>query len=140
MARHTLYAYVDGSDLHDVEDMLIARLGKFVGSREWVCSDVVIVNQHGDPNDPSLGPDDLPDWDLGLNLALPDPGVEQPGWFADIESTAQLLGQLHAQTGRDFIIGIGDSERGISEDLFFVDSAEPDVSVLRQVVGVGDVA
>lgn len=140
MSRHTFYAYVDGSDLHDLEETLFSRLNAFVGSRDWVCSNVVIVNQHGDPNDPSLGPDDLPDWDLGLNFALPDPGAERAGWFTDIESTAQFLGQLHADTGREFIIGIGDSERGISEDLFFVDSPTPDLSALRKIIGVGEVA
>lgn len=140
MPRHALYAYVDGSDLHDVEAVLMKRLSSFLDSHAWVCSDAKVVNQHGDADDPSLGPDDLPDWDIGLNFALPDPGSEIPGWFADIEATAQFLAQLHVDTGRDFIIGIGDTTTGVSDDLFFVQSASPDLAKLRQIIGVGDVS
>ena len=140
MSRHVLFAYVDGNDLHDVESVLMERLTSFIDSRTWVCTDAKVVNQHGDPNDPSLGPEDLPDWDIGLNFALPDAGAETPGWYADIKATAQFLGQLHTETGRDFIIGIGDTSTGISEDLFFVDSASSDLAKLRQIIGVGDVS
>ena len=140
MSRHVLFAYVDGNDLHDVESVLMERLASFIDSRAWVCTDAKVVNQHGDPDDPSLDPEDLPDWDIGLNFTLPDPGAETPGWFTDIEATAQFLGQLHMDTTRDFIIGIGDTSTGISEDLYFVDSASPDLDKLRQIIGVGDVS
>ena len=140
MSRHVLYAYVDGSDLHDIESVLMDRLSSFIDSRSWVCADPKVVNQHGDPSDPSLGPEDLPDWDIGLNFTLPDPGAETPSWFTDIEETARFLGRLHVDTGRDFIIGIGDTSTGISDDLFFVQSANPDLGKLRQIIGVGDVS
>ena len=140
MSRHVLYAYVDGSDLHDTESALMERLSAFIASRSWVCTDTKVVNQRGSTDDPSLGPDDLPDWDIGLNFALPDPRAETPGWFADVEDTVRFLGQLHVDTGRDFIVGTGDTTTGIAEDLFFVQSASPDLSKLRQIIGVGDVS
>lgn len=138
MPRHTLYAYVEGSDLYDIESQLVDQLTSFVASRSWVCSDAWVVNQRGDSKDPSLGPDDLPDWDLGINIALPDPGSETPGWYADVEETARYLAELHAATGRDFVIGIDDSVTGIAEDLFFIESDTIDLAKLRQMIGVGE--
>lgn len=142
MSRCVLYAYVDGNDLHEVESFLVERLSTFIESREWICTGAKVVNQHGDPNDPSLNPEDLPDWDIGLNITLPDPGKETPGWFADIEDAALFLGQLHRDTGRDFVIGIGDTTTGVADDLFFVNSSNPDPDLfkLRQIIGVGDVS
>jgi hypothetical protein len=136
MSRHTLYAYVEGSDLHDVAETLNLRLSAFLASREWHCAKVWLVNQSR-PDDPSLQPGDLPDWELGINLELPDPGRERPGWFSDIEAIARFFGVLHKDTGRCFVIGIGDNDTRISEDLFFVESASPDLSQLRQIIGVG---
>jgi hypothetical protein len=81
----------------------------------------------------------LPLWDLGLNLQLPDPGTESPGWFADVEAVAQFLGTLHRECGRDFIIGIADMRTGITENLFDLSTDSPDLSKLRVIIGVGDV-
>ena len=87
MARHILYAYVCGSDLTDIADELLAAFGRFVASRTWVCDEPRPVNQRR-ADDPSLRPGDLPDWDIGLNITLPDPGHETPGWFSDIAHSA----------------------------------------------------
>ena len=139
MARHTFYAYVDGADLEDVADMLDARFDEFIASRNWVAGCASVVNQrHGEET--CTQPGDLPLWDLGLNLELPDPGTERPGWFADVEAIAQFLGTLHQQFGRDFIIGIADSQTRITEDLFDVSTHSPDLVQLRAIIGVGDVA
>jgi hypothetical protein len=137
MARHTLYAYVDGSDLDEVADDIESRVTQFVRETGWRHANPRLVNQRR-KNDPTLGPDDLPDWELGLNVELPDAPGEAHGWFQDVESIARFLADLHAITGRDFVIGIGDNERGVSEDLFFVNDATPDLSLLRQIVGVRD--
>jgi hypothetical protein len=137
MPRHTLYAYVDGCDLHDIADDLEARLQHFVEESNWPRSTPWVVNQRGDDG-PTLGPGNLPAWELGLNLDLPDPGSEPPGWFSDVERIAEFLGDLHAATGRNFVIGIGDHERRISEDLYFVTTEEPDLELLRKIIGVED--
>jgi len=137
--RHTLYAYVVGSDLHAVADLLDQRFADFVSSRAWTCPNAWTVNQRQTDDDPSLRPGDLPGWDLGINVALPDPGEERPGWFGDIQAVAALLGVLHEETKRCFVIGIADKTTGVTEDLFDVQSASPDLDRLRQIIGVGDI-
>jgi hypothetical protein len=137
MSRHTLYAYVDGSDLEAVAPILEARLEAFVSSRRWLGGKVWVVNQRH-ALETCTQPGDLADWDLGLNIQLPEPNAEPPGWFADIETIAQFLGALHRELGRDFVIGISDAETGITEDLFYVSTTSPNVEKLRLVLGLGE--
>jgi hypothetical protein len=138
MPRHKLYAYVDGADLDDVANLLDARFAEFVATRHWVAGPASVVNQrHGEET--CTQPGDLPLWDLGLKLELPDPDAEPLGWFADVEAVAQFLGVLHRDCGRDFIIGIADAETGVTEDLFDVSTDSPDLGRLRAIIGVGDV-
>src|SRR5262245_39718170 len=136
LARHTLYAYVEGSDLDEVADAIETALEALVASSKWVFESPRIVNKKHERDD-SYGPDDLTDWDLGLNLDLPDTGAEPVGWFQDVEQVARVVGQVVARTGREFVIGIGDNSTGISEDLFWVENGEPDLAQLRAIVGVG---
>ena len=49
---------------------------------------------------------------------MPDPGMEPAGWFAYVEAIARFFGNLHGEFGRDFVIGIGDAQTGIAEDLY----------------------
>jgi hypothetical protein len=135
MSRHILYAYVDGSDLDEIADILDARFEEFIENRHWTAGAASVVNQGREP-DPTMQPGDLPDWDLGLNLELPDPGNEPPGWFADVESIARFLGTLHREYHRDFVIGIADSETGITDDLFTVSTHFPDLDELGAIIGV----
>jgi hypothetical protein len=136
--RHILYAYVDGCDHQDIAEVLDARLTEFVEGRKWTAGRAWSVNQVQD-EDGSLKGDDLPLWDLGINLELPDPGEEPPGWFADVQAIAVFAGTLHREFGRDFVIGIEDTETGIAEDLFYVSTDIPDLGRLRSIIGVGNV-
>jgi len=133
MSRHTLYAYVDGSDLTDVAEPIERQLQLFVDTEQWFGTRPVVINQRSPDSDTHS--DDLPDWDLGLNLALPDPGAESLNWFRELEMIARHLGRLHARFQRDFVIGISDNVTGQVEDLFFVDSDIPDLSELRAAIG-----
>ncbi len=137
MARHVLYAYTDGADLEDVADLLDARFAEFVDSRDWVSGRVWVVNQRH-WNETCAQPGDLPYWDLGLNLELPDPNTEPSGWFADVEAIAVFLGGLHGESGRDFIIGIVDTVTDITEDLFDISTESPELIELRAIIGVND--
>ena len=138
MARHTLYAYVEGADLQGVAVALQAALDRFVQGRRWTCAPARVVNQRHEP-DPSAKAGDLPPWDLGLNLTLPDPGNEPAGWFADVEAVALFLADMTTTTGRQFVIGIDDAERGFNEDLFSIATPDVDLTLLRAVIGVGEV-
>src|SRR5262245_34471673 len=93
MARRTLYAYVDGSDLDEVADEIETVIEALVASTTWALAPPRIVNQKHE-RDESYGPEDLTDWDLGLNLDLPDPASEPAGWFEDVEQVARLAGQV----------------------------------------------
>jgi hypothetical protein len=140
MPQHVLYAYVHGSDLHDVAANIERRIQEFIEATTWHHDPPWLVNQRRD-DDPSLGPGDLPDWDLGLNLNLPDPTAAPAGWFDDVQRIARFLGQLHDETGREFIIGIGDTTRPwFSEDLLLVDRNDPDLADLRTILGGGESA
>ena len=135
MARHTLYAYVDGSDLDEVADEIQMSLEALVGSTTWAFVPPRIVNQKH-VRDESYRPEDLTDWDLGLNLDLPEQGAEPAGWFQDIEQVARVVGQVVSRSGREFVIGISDSSTGVTEDLFHVENDEPDLARLRAIIGV----
>jgi hypothetical protein len=134
MARHTLFAYVDGSDLAGIATELESRFEAFVQAYSWRATPTV-VNQI-QARDSTMGADDLPDWDLGLNMALPDPDQEPLGWFSEVERIVSFLAELHRATGREFVLGVHDGDGGFSEDLFSVDRDTPDGEEFRTVLGV----
>jgi hypothetical protein len=78
-------------------------------------------------------------WDLGLNLSLPDRGMEPAGWFSDVEAIARLLSSLHGKFGVDFVIGIADDHTGIAEDLYWIDDSSPDLEKLARIIGLGSI-
>lgn len=133
--KHTLYAYAEGNDLHDVADMLDAAFARLIAEGGWVCGKPWAVNQRRD-DDPSLGPEDLPDWEIGLNLPLPDPGTETLGWFMDVERIVAALERMHVETGRVFVLGICHEGRGISDDVAFIGERPVDRAWLRRAFGV----
>jgi hypothetical protein len=133
---HTFYAFVDGFDLDGVATQIAGELERLVLEDGWHWREPAVVNERY-ARTPDLGPDDLPTWELGLTFPLPDP-ESRSDWLADVERVALFLTDLHRQTGRDFVLGIWDSERRISEDLFFVDSDGPDLEELRAIMGMGN--
>ena len=134
MPRHTLYAYVDGCDLDDVAPAIQARLMSFIASRRWLAGDVWAVNRRDGPETCSA-PGELPEWNLGLNIELPAPGTEPRGWFTDVEAIALFLSELSKESGWEFILGLANNETGIAEDIFDISAAEPDLKLLRRVIG-----
>jgi hypothetical protein len=134
MAKFTLYAYVDDSDLHDVSAHLIVRFNAFIERRVWMSPRVLFVNQVRDLEE-DANPEFLPDWELGLNIDLPERNQEHPRWFEDVQAIVSFLGELHEETGRDFVVGVGDNETGFDEDYMFVDTTHPDAEELREMFG-----
>ena len=133
MQRHTLYAYVDGTDLDDVAVAIERELVALADSSGWVASRPIVVNQKS--MHAGSRPDDLPDWDLGVNLTLPEPEFEPTDWFADIERVVARLAQLHSKFGRDFVIGIADNASGVADELFHIESETTDLGKLRMLIG-----
>ena len=134
MPTYTLYAYVDGCDLHGVAQEIESALIALVRSREWSC-DTWVVNQRYPP-DPGDSPEMLPGWDLGLNHELPDIGTDDVGWFADVEFIVVALAELASGCGRMFAIGLVNDDTDIGEDVHFVEAGVPDLVSLRQMLGV----
>jgi hypothetical protein len=136
-AAYTLYAFVEGFDLDEVASHIEGELRGMVAAGDWRWKEPAVVNERH-PRTLESKPDDLPPWELGVTIALPDPGKEPVGWFVDVERTILFMAALHKQTGRDFVVGILDTKRGYSEDLFTVDSESPNLEELREIVGMGD--
>jgi hypothetical protein len=126
MAKQTLFAYVQGTDLESLADTLEARFDALVAERAWIAKDVWVVNQRF-PGEP-------PEWDLGLNLALAAPRTRPAAWVDDVVAIVTLFGALYRETGRKFVIGIHDEKAKTVKDLFFVDSDKPDMEKLKSAL------
>lgn len=75
MQRHSLYAYVDNSDLDDDVTGFEKALVALAVSSGWAFARPVVVDEQ------SMGvcirSGNLPGWELGMNLALTAPGLFQ---------------------------------------------------------------
>lgn len=136
MAKSTLFAYVQGTDLEGVAETLEARLDALVAERTWIAKDVWVVNQQF-PLEAGAKLGELPEWDLGLNLALAAKRTRPTAWVEDVVAIANTFGALNRETGRKFVIGIHDEKANTVKDLFFIDSEQPDVEKLRTALTAG---
>jgi hypothetical protein len=104
------YVYVDGSDLDQCETNLTRAFSEFAAC---FGHDASFVSDKY-PRTPDMHPDDLPQWNLGINFRT----IE-----LQRESSDQLISfliRLGQETGRDFAIGLWRQDRAISDDLMFV--------------------
>jgi hypothetical protein len=136
MAQHTLFAYVQGTDLENVVDAIEPKLDALVAGRKWISKDVWVVNQRV-PAVPGATEGTAPEWDLGLNVALAAKRTRPANWIDDAVAIATSFAAIHRETGRDFVIGIHDSKTNTTKDLFFVDGASPDLEKLRAALATG---
>lgn len=127
MTRHTLYAYPEGNISASAFRELELTLKKMLQTGSWHQIPRVATSGIGTERT------------VGYNLDLPDPGMEQPGWYSDIESISLLLANLIDKTQLTFVIGIHDSSSGVSQDLHFIQSTDPDLNRLRAIIGVGEI-
>ena len=130
MAKNSLYAYFIGDDFSSFADRFVERVDQFIASRTWICPDVWAVNQRGTASD------GVPEWDLGLNLDLPDPYHERADWFADVEEIVVFCIACRAEFHHDFEIGISDNERHYSEDIIEITAEPPKLDYLRDFIGI----
>jgi hypothetical protein len=125
MTKHSLYAYALGLNFGAIAVDVTEDVQKFIESRSWICPEVWPVNQQRTSED----------WELGLNLALPDSSCEPAGWYADVEAVVAFCCQLRREYHRDFVIGIADNRTGCGEDIIEVSSDKPDLEYLRRFIG-----
>jgi hypothetical protein len=118
--RFGIYVYVDGSDLHDVADLLLRRLGEI--ARDF--AHMRVIDDRFEKT-PDMHPDDLPDWNLGLNFDLDRAGVcHVPRLLESIRALAQ-------ESGRNFAVGYYDRRSKIDEDIGFIKPAKDLNSICR---------
>lgn len=127
--RRVLYVYLDEREPNGAASRVAAELEHAVSGSKWVLGAPAVVHEVGSRSDSSKLRD-LPPWDVGLGLALPETGSEPCGWFRDVESVARITGDVVARTGCHFVFGIAECDAGVWEDLFVVDTATPDVGAL----------
>ncbi|WP_313369437.1 hypothetical protein [Achromobacter animicus] len=122
-----MYVYVDGCDLHEVEDALVDRIVDFL--HKWGVTSARLVNDKFPPS-PELGGSDLPEWNLGLNFETPFLSAVQ------FEMLISFLRALAAETDRDFAIGGSISASQCPEDFAFIDSDtdKSTVELLRTIL------
>jgi len=118
--RFGIYIYVDGSDLNDVADLLLRRLGEI--AREF--PHIRVIDDRLEKT-PDMHPDDLPQWNLGLNFDLDHLSVCQvPRLLESIQSLAR-------ESGRDFAVGYYDGHPKIDEDIGFIKPAKDFTGISR---------
>lgn len=124
-----IYAYVDGSDLDDIEHMLVERFEAFAAS--WSGGAARVVNDKF-PRTADLREADLPDWNIGLNFPAASLSVQR------LDELLTFLSRVAADTEQEFIIGEWVLERGISEDLAFIGSEvrQESVQFLWEQLGI----
>lgn len=105
-----LYIRVDGSDLSACEKALMIEFEN-LAVRLHALEPKVVNFQH--PKTPDMSPQDLPDWDTGLDLNLE--AITKSQAIAMVSS----LQQIAAETKRDFVVGVT-NELGITEDIVFI--------------------
>ena len=103
----SLYAYVDGSNLEDVEATLYQAFKDFVST--WDVPSAQVINDRYDRT-PNLQPGDLPDWNLGLNADIADLNRQ------NLTKLVVFLEVLTRTTGREFAIGGSLNESDFAED------------------------
>ena len=119
--RFGVYVYVDGYDLHDVAVSIKRRLGEIADSYPQVR----VIDDRFERT-PDMHPDDLADWNLGLNFDL---GQDSAGF---VRGVLECIRTLSRESGRSFAVGYYDRISKIDEDIVFI---EPDTEG-DDIVGV----
>ncbi len=129
--QNTLYAYLVDADFTRISERVVQRIEEFIENRTWVCPRVCGVDRMRALEDGS------PEWNLGLNLDLPNPQDEPPGWFSDVEALVGVAVQLRREFQCNVILEITDNRTGCAEDIMEIDCDLPDLNYLRRFIGTG---
>jgi len=130
MAKNTIYAYLIGNEFKEIDGPIVEQINSFIDQQKWTCSEIWAVNQQKKDEDGFIK------WELGINLDLPDPDHEPPGWFEDVKAIISFCVITRKRYNHDIVIGISDNERGITEDIVEIDSDEPDIEYIKNFIGI----
>jgi hypothetical protein len=109
-----LFVYVEGFDLEEIEHELVQRFERFIET--WGVDGVRLVNDKFDRT-PEMREDDLPDWNLGLNVQIGRLPPEK------ITALIKFLADLSNQTMREFVIGSWSESNQIADDWCWIDGS-----------------
>jgi hypothetical protein len=109
------YVYVDGADLDQCEAALTRAFSEFAAKSGL---DAKVINDKY-PRTPDLGPEDLPDWNLGFNFSTSNLSETVAN------ELASFLTKLSQQTDREFVVGLWHPDNQISDDLMFIGADSP---------------
>jgi len=127
MPKDTIYLYVDGCDLKDSEAELVAA---FEGlAKGWKNPSLLIINDK-QTSDSTAHTEDLPEWFLGLNVNA-DTVTED-----DLESLLCFSKDFAVRTGHDFVFGLADQQKCISDDLCFISADAGDAERLMMLTAL----
>jgi hypothetical protein len=115
-----IYVYVEGSDLQDVEELLLQSFQIFL--ENWHIDSARIINDKPDVI-PDTEIDYYPDWNMGLNVEVPSLARQK------IEELTAFLCELAGKSGCEFVIGFVKQKPDyvITEDLCFIgEKLKPD--------------
>ena len=130
MAKNTIYAYLIGNELGAIADTIVAQINEFITHQNWICSNIWAVNQQRNTDEGHK------EWELGINIDLPDPNQEPPGWFNDVKTIISFFVNIRKKYNHDIVVGISDNERGLAEDIREIDSDEPDIEFISRFIGI----
>ena len=121
-----IYIYVDGSDLDDIAGPITEELDAWVNKNGF---EINVVN-HRHEKTSELKPNELPYWDLGVNLK-PDNSLQ-------FEKALQFLNDIAHKYKRDFALGYYSESSGISEDIdyFGYESGNPNIVEIKQSLSI----
>lgn len=119
-----IYIYIDGSDLHEIEQSMSKEINDWL-YREKINGQLVNA-MHERTSD--LKADDYPDWDLGINFDIE--------LLPILDKIMRYLYKLACVYRRDFVIGYYDIKSQISEDISFFgsESGEPKIQETMAVL------
>ncbi|WP_185825253.1 hypothetical protein [Xanthomonas sp. SI] len=109
------YVYVDGTDLDQCEAALTRAFSEFATKSGL---DSKVINDKY-PRTPDLGPEDLPDWNLGFNFSTSNLSETVAN------ELASFLTELSQQTDREFVVGLWHPDNQISDDLMSIGADSP---------------
>jgi len=127
MPKDTIYLYVDGCDLKDAEAELVAAFDGL--AKGWKNPSLLIINDK-QTSDSTAHTEDLPEWFLGLNVNA-DTVTED-----DLESLLRFSKDLAGRTGHDFVFGLADQQKCISDDLCFINADAGDAERLMMLTAL----
>ncbi len=133
MSRHVLYAYADGPDLLERVDRLHQAIEGLIAVRRWDQARPQQVNQLHQLA-PREGPLDLPQWEVGVLLLLPQHDRDPSGWFDDVAAIVAFLESLAQREDIGFVFGVRDDETGLAADIVRVTGPGSDLDAVHAAI------